>query len=57
MSELSSGLVVFWETRSQFGEGGAGLELAIAHDQDLPVDLRARGREVAGLFIGYHRGD
>jgi predicted ATPase/DNA-binding CsgD family transcriptional regulator len=57
LSELSSGLVVFWETRSQFGEGRRWLELAIAHDQDLPLYLRARGREAAGLFIGYHHGD
>jgi len=57
LSELSSGLVVFWETRSQFGEGRRWLERAIARDQDLPACLRARGREAAGLFIGYHHGD
>ena len=54
LSELSSGLMVFWLTRSQLGEGRRWLELAIARDQGLPAVLRARSREAAGLFIGYH---
>jgi non-specific serine/threonine protein kinase len=54
LSELSSGLTVLWETRSQFGEGRYWLELAIARDQGLPAPIRARAREAAGLFIGYH---
>jgi predicted ATPase/DNA-binding CsgD family transcriptional regulator len=54
LSELSSGLLVFWLTRSQLGEGRRWLELAIARDQGLPAVLRARGREAAGLLIGYH---
>jgi non-specific serine/threonine protein kinase len=54
LSELSSGLTVLWETRSQFGEGRRWLEFVIAHDQGLPTVLRARSREAAGLLIGYH---
>jgi DNA-binding NarL/FixJ family response regulator len=54
LSELSSGLEPFWLTRSQFAEGRRWLELAIAHDEELPAVLRARSRAAAGNFILYH---
>jgi predicted ATPase/DNA-binding CsgD family transcriptional regulator len=54
LSELSSSLMVFWLTRWQLVEGRRWLELAIARDDALPAVLRARTREAAGLFIGYH---
>ena len=54
LSELSSSLMVYWLSRTQLAEGRRWLELAIARDQDLPATMRARGREAAGLFIGYH---
>jgi non-specific serine/threonine protein kinase len=50
LSDLSSNLIPFWMTRLQYGEGRRWLELAIVGDQDLPVPLRARAREGAGLF-------
>jgi predicted ATPase/DNA-binding CsgD family transcriptional regulator len=54
LSELSSGLSVFWLTRSQLGEGRRWLELAIGDDGGLPASLRARGREVTALFLLHH---
>ena len=54
LSELSSNLIAFWLTHSQFGEGRRWLELAIARDQGLPVLIRASIREGAGMFISHH---
>ena len=54
LSELSSELIPFWLTYSQFGEGRRWLELAIARDHGLPVSLRASNREGAAMFISHH---
>ena len=56
LNELSSALLDFWKTRSQFAEGRRWLEQALLFREGIPADVRARALEAAA-FLTVHHGD